>query len=250
MSNLSEASFIFPRWQLPASVKCALTTRVGGCSTPPFHSLNLGQHVGDLALSVKENRNQVKQYLNLPSKPHWLNQVHSNRVVVPSQFDWDDPPEADAAYTCEPSQVLAIMTADCLPLLLVGSNTTEIAAVHCGWKGVANGIVEKTLEHFKSPRENISAYLGPAIGPEAFEVGEDVRHAFLKLSPTHEKHFMQFAAKWKLDLASSVVSELQRFGVVKSTVSGRCTFSEEDTFFSYRRDGTTGRMAAFIWIND
>ncbi|CUS48418.1 conserved hypothetical protein [Idiomarinaceae bacterium HL-53] len=248
MSFINEGRFVMPDWQVPKSVNAVITTRRGGVSAPPYDALNVGTHVGDLALAVRENRRLVTATLSLPSEPHWLAQVHSARVVEPGQFDSQDPPEADAIYTCIPRQVLAIMTADCLPLLLANSEGTEIAAAHCGWRGGAAGIVEQTLSKFKAPREQIHAYLGPAIGPNAFEVGDDVRSAMLLLNKNLASCFTPFAAKWLLDIYALVTTELSRLGVTSVAGGNFCTVSEPERFFSYRRDGITGRMASLIWI--
>lgn len=238
-----------PEWEAPAQVHCIQTKRKGGLSTSPYSSLNLGLHIGDLSLSVKQNRQRVKEQLRLPSEPHWLNQVHSARVIHASEYDHNDPPEADGIYTNKPSQVLSIMTADCLPLVLASQKGDEIAAIHCGWRGVTRGIVEQAVAQFKVPSAQIYAWLGPAISQNAFEVGEVVYQETLKLSSKYTQFFKPFAAKWKLDLAGVVAAELKRFGVESISNSEMCTFHDDESFFSYRRDGVTGRMATLVWLS-
>ena len=163
---------IKPNWPAPANVFAASTTRQGGVSQAPFDTFNVAHHVGDSPDDVQKNRVILRETLALPSEPLWLNQTHSNSVSTGGNC------EADAAYTREPNTPLVIMTADCLPILLCDTEGTEVAAIHAGWRGLAHGVIENTLKHFSAKPENILAWLGPAIGPSAFEVGQDVYDAF------------------------------------------------------------------------
>ncbi|RUO39030.1 peptidoglycan editing factor PgeF [Aliidiomarina taiwanensis] len=238
---------VAPRWQVNSRVHGFTTLRSGGVSTGPYAALNLGLHVGDNEAAVRENRLRVSKYCHLPPEVHWLQQVHGTDVVHVSQAP-QLVPEADASYTRTPQQVLAIMTADCLPLFIADHAGTEIALLHCGWRSVAGGIIERTLASFQTPTGGLHAWLGPAIGPLAFEVGDDVVQAMVQMQPNHLSHFKASGNRWLLDLPALVTAELSRHGVYHVSSSGQCTYSESERFFSYRRDGQTGRMASFLWL--
>ena len=237
--------FIKPDWPAPPGIRAASTLRVGGASTGRYESLNLGSHVGDKPESVSENRNQLVTSLGLPSPPGWLTQVHGNSAVDAAD---SDAPEADAGYTHESGVVCAVMTADCLPILLCKQDGSGIAAVHAGWRGLENGIVEASIDTLGSP--NLLAWLGPAIGPEAFEVGAEVRASFLAKSKDYTTAFSAAGQdKYLADMYQLGRITLIRAGVNVADIfgGGWCTYHQPNDFFSYRRDHTTGRMATLIW---
>ena len=251
-----DASLIVPDWQAPAWVRAVSTTRVGGASQAPYSSLNLAQHVGDNPVDVAKNRKHVSELAGLPGEPCWLRQVHGNTVVDVGKA-WQR--EADAAYTTESGYVCAVMTANCLPVLLCHKRYPVVAAVHAGWRGLTAGVIEAALERFAGTKPggetsaaganaDILAWLGPAISARAFEVGEDVyralvldEHAAACFSPGRVGH-------WYADLYQLARLRLQQAGVEAIYGGDFCTFSDSQRFFSYRRDGVTGRMASLIWI--
>lgn len=229
-----------------------MTTRHGGVSSSPFDSLNLGTHVGDKLDDVLSNRARLHQTLQLPSEPIWLDQVHGTQVA---EFVKREPMSsavtltADASYTRQPGVVCAIMTADCLPILLCNRQGTEVAAVHAGWRSLCHGIVEQTLGKFFSPLDEIYAYLGPAIGPLAFQVGAEVRDEFMQIASEDSRHFVADGDKYLADLQSLAVARLTRSNIQNVFTADMCTYKNSKDFFSYRRDGKTGRMASLIWMN-
>ncbi|QJW57516.1 Polyphenol oxidase [Serratia plymuthica] len=240
-------SFILPDWPLPAGVKACSTTRGGGISLPPYDSLNLGTHVGDAASAVKRNRDRLAAGVSLPQMPLWLEQVHGTRVV---RLDGQTPTDlcADAVYSNVPGQVCAVMTADCLPVLFCSHAGDEIAAAHAGWRGLCNGVLEQTLAAFTAEPGHINAWLGPAIGPQQFEVGPEVRAAFIAVDSVAAAAFTPHGDKFLADIYLLARQRLQRAGVELIYGGDRCTVSEISHFFSYRRDGITGRMASLIWL--
>ncbi|MDZ7583341.1 MAG: peptidoglycan editing factor PgeF [Thiobacillus sp.] len=236
---------IQPDWRAPARVKCLMTTRADGVSQAPWTSLNLGDHVGDDPLHVAANRARLRR--QLPAGPGWLRQVHSARVV---ELGREPNPEADASFTRESGQVCAVLTADCLPVLLCDRTGSIVAAAHAGWRGLAGGVLEATVAAMQVPPEGILAWMGAAIGPQAFEVGDEVRAAFVAQHPQAAAAFVSqpIPGKWLADIYQLARIRLAHAGVQAIHGGGRCTFSEADSFFSYRRDGITGRMAALIWL--
>jgi len=237
-----------PHLNTIAGVRAFSTTRHGGVSAAPFASFNLGSHVGDLPAAVQKNRQRLLNALQLPNEPCWLNQVHGHTVVRLLSGACLDTPEADAAYTNVKGTVLAIQTADCLPILLAAEDGSEIAAVHSGWRSLAAGIISATLEQFTSSPQHIRAWLGPAIGPEHFEVGEDVRSAMLDLNSQHESAFKPYGEKYLADLAAIARQTLRSLGVDSIETCQTCTYANAEDYFSFRRDGQTGRMASLIWM--
>lgn len=242
-----------PHWP---GVAIRFTTRHGGVSAAPFDSMNLGTHVGDDAGAVAENRRRVSAHL--PARALWLDQVHGTRVLDADQLagPCDVPPQADAAFTTRRDQVLAIMVADCLPIAISDGQGTIVAAVHAGWRGLADGVIEATLAQLKQARpdqQQWRAWIGPAIGPRAFEVGADVVHAFLKADAQAHSCFVPRPGmhdKWLADLPALAARRLQGCGVTDVSLADRCTASEPDTFFSYRRDGVCGRMVLLAWLEE
>ena len=238
-----------PDWPLPSGIEAWQTCR--GTGPMPYGGFNLGQHVGDDPVSVAANRDQLLQVV--PAQPFWLNQVHGTRVLeLPINTD-DASIEADAVMTSEPGVVCAVMTADCLPVLLADKAGRVVGAAHAGWRGLAAGVLE-ALVHKMTARVNalpqdLVAWLGPAIGPTAFEVGDDVRDTFVGLNPLNQACFKPGATgKWLADLPAIAAAKLHTIGVSRITHSGSCTYTESARFYSYRRDQVTGRMATMIWI--
>ena len=238
---------ITPDWPVPACVRAIITTRNGGCSQPPYDSLNLGDHVGDRPDHVKRNRAKLQRHLDLPSEPLWLNQVHG--CTVASFTDDNERIQADAATTDLPGRVCTVLTADCLPLLLSNCSGSRVAAVHAGWRGIAAGVIEAALTRFNEPGESLLAWLGPAIGPDAFEVGKEVRETFLKLNPADELAFERAGpGQWMADIYRLARNRLENYDLSYIGGGDLCTVKQHDRFFSFRRDGITGRMASMIWI--
>ncbi|RUO36066.1 peptidoglycan editing factor PgeF [Aliidiomarina shirensis] len=238
---------LLPNWPIADKVHGFSSQRSGGVSVAPYGSLNLGAHVHDLPAAVKTNRKRLTRYLKLPKQPCWLNQVHGNGVIRISENGCKDIPEGDAAYTDCANTPLVIMTADCLPVLLASEDGQELAAVHCGWRSLASNILEHALAEFKSPKNKIHAWLGPAIGPNAFEVGEDVRTAMLSLHSDLAHAFRPYGAKYLADIYAIATQQLQLHGVQSVSGGGECTYNQPLDYFSFRRDGKTGRMATLIW---
>ncbi len=237
-------SLILPDWPAPARVKSLMTTRAGGVSHAPWASLNLGDHVGDDPAHVAANRARLHRHL--PAEPGWLAQVHSARVV---ELGREPNPEADASFTRTPGQVCAVLTADCLPVLFCDRAGSVVAAAHAGWRGLANGVLEATVAAMQVPPGDILAWMGAAIGPQAFEVGDEVREAFIAQHAEAAAAFVPHApGKWLADIYRLARIRLDHAGVQAIYGGGRCTFSESETFYSYRRDGVTGRMASVIWL--
>lgn len=225
------------------------TTRVGGVSNAAYSSLNLAAHVGDDAAAVRKNRQRVCTAMRLPSEPLWLNQVHGTGVQVVDGLTISRGPQtADAIVSKDGRHVLAILTADCLPVLLCSSSRNELAAVHCGWRSLSAGIVAETITRMSSPPADLVAWLGPAISQSAFEVGDDVRDVFLA---GVEDAVSCFDAnendRWQADLPGLVRRYLAAAGVDAVYHSGLCTYRDESRFFSYRRDGQCGRMATLLF---
>ncbi|MGR5159798.1 peptidoglycan editing factor PgeF [Vibrio owensii] len=239
---------IIPNWPAPKNVKAFASTRVGGFSTTPYQGLNLGAHVGDDLSIVEKNRDWLAQQAKMPNAPIWLNQTHST-VVAQASVPTKQVLNADGVFTSSNQVVCSAMTADCLPVLLTNTQGTQVAAVHAGWRGLANGIVENALELFSG---EVMAWLGPAIGPQAFEVGEDVLQAFVDFDSQAHQAFTprDIEGKWLADMSKLATQRLNKLGVTQVFDSGLCTFQDKNDFYSYRRDGVTGRQATFIWIED
>ncbi len=234
-----------PDWPLPPGVRAASTTRLGGVSLGAYGGFNLGDHVGDDPRAVAANRAALMQALRLPAPPLWLSQVHGIAVAGA-----DDPPgiAADARYADRPGVVCAVLTADCLPLLLCSDDGREVAAVHCGWRGLAAGIVGRVVARFAAAPSALGAWLGPAIGPAAFEVGAEVRELFVRRDPGAASCFCAGAAgRLRADLYGLARRDLAAAGVQRVHGGELCTVADRERFYSYRRDGVTGRMASLVW---
>ena len=240
---------IVPQWPAPPRVRAAFTLRTGGISTPPFDSLNCAAHVGDEPHAVAENRARLRAALDLPSEPAWLAQEHGCRTADLDVAGGTDMP-ADAAVTREAGPVCVIQVADCLPVLLAVSDGSGVAAAHAGWRGLAGGVLESAVRALDAPPGELSAWLGPAIGPEHFEVGSEVRQAFLGHDPQAAAAFVpNRRGRWLCDLYALARLRLAALGVPRIQGGGWCTYADARRFFSYRRDGRCGRMAALIWLD-
>jgi polyphenol oxidase len=238
---------IVPEWPAPASIRAFVTTRRGGVSVGPYDSLNIGRATEDNAAAVAENRARLRALL--PAEPRWLRQVHGSEVVRAD--DVGEPPAADGALSVTPGVVCAILVADCLPVLFTNRSGSIVAAAHAGWRGLAAGVLDRTVQlmiEAGTQPADVLAYLGPGIGPSAFEVGSDVFEAYTVRDPAAAAAFRPHGnGKWLADLFMLARFALQRAGVRAVYGGGLCTYSDPARFYSYRRDRTTGRMAALIW---
>ena len=243
MAELPEIEVLRPDWPAPPNVRAFTTTRNGGCSQGPWSSLNLGKNCGDNPQHVAQNRRSLLRLL--PSEPRWLNQVHGTHVA-----DWDkaSEPGADAIVSRTPGQVCSVLTADCLPVLFCNLSGTRIAAAHAGWRGLAAGVLEATVLAMGCKPVELMAWLGPAIGPQVFEVGKDVYAAFINVNPGNATAFKPHRDRWLADLYQLARLALGRLGIVQVSGGQHCTYLEQDQFFSYRRDGQTGRMLTAAWL--
>jgi len=246
-SDNNGLTWLEPGWPVPPQVRAVSTTRLGGLSAAPHDSFNLAGHVGDDDAHVIANRRRLIQALDIPAEPVWLNQIHGCGVA--DLGAGISPISADAAWTDRPNEVCVVMTADCLPLLLCDAEGTQVAAVHAGWRGLCEGVIEAALARFSGPASGLRAWLGPAIGPDAFEVGPEVRAAFLAVDEAAGTAFRPgTGGKWFADLYALARLRLRGAGVDAISGGEHCTYSDAERFFSYRRDGITGRMATLIWI--
>ena len=250
-------------WGAPENVVALVTTRAGGVSIPPYETFNLACHVGDNIDAVQANRRRLRGFLPASLRIQWLEQVHGIDIVMPAitGLELDDPAElkGDAIYLNTPGVAGAVLTADCLPVFFADQAGSSVAVAHAGWRGLADGILEKTVASFKLPPEQIVTWLGPAIGPCHFEIGEEVRDLFLSQNHSHaEREEMSLSAflparasgKWMADLYVLARLRLRNAGLTKISGGNHCTFCEQDSFYSYRRDGVTGRMASLIYLKN
>lgn len=244
MDEVERLPLIVPDWQVPPRVRACVTTRLGGVSVAPWNSFNPSKNSGDDPAAVAENRQRLRA--ELPAEPFWLNQVHGVRCVEAC----GDESEADASFTRHPGVVCAVLTADCLPVLMCDSFGTVVGAVHAGWRGLLGGVIEATAEQLKAAGgDELIAWFGPAIGPQAFEVGGEVRDAFIAEDPSATVAFAPYRGqKFLCDIYALADLRLQRVGVCRAISADFCTVTDSDRFFSYRRDGITGRMASCIWL--
>lgn len=243
----AELNLIIPQWPAPAHVQAAISCRQGGVSAPPYHSLNLADHVGDNPQHLAENRRILRHALQLPAEPLWLNQVHGTQLAQTASAS--PGCSADASIASQPHQICAVLTADCLPLLVTNQQGTHVAAIHAGWRGLAGGIIEATLRQFP-PSDPLLLWLGPAIGPQAFEVGPEVRQHFIRLHPADRSAFTPSPqGRWLADLYQLARRRIQYFNVGYIGGGHYCTYSEPQHFYSYRREPISGRMASLVWIN-
>ena len=241
-------NLIWADWPAPPNIKALCTTRQGGVSSAPFDQLNLGDHVGDDPQAVLDNRQSLLNSLSLVKAAQWLKQVHGVEVV--EAFPDQQIRQADACYTTEAGVACVIMTADCLPVLFTDRSGSKVAAAHAGWRGLAEGVLEQTLSQFDDPSE-VMVWMGPAIGPDAFEVGQEVYDRFvddLAQSPDAFKPSPSHNERWMADIYRLARLRLNRAGVRQIFGGGLCTYTDSERFFSYRRQAQTGRMASLIWM--
>ncbi|MGP4843825.1 peptidoglycan editing factor PgeF [Marinobacter sp. 1Y8] len=235
-------------WPAHPRVRTAITTRLGGRSTAPYDSLNLGDHVGDVGSVVSVNRTLLAETLGLPASAFgWISQVHGCGVAL---LPRESGALADASVTRDTGIVCSILTADCLPVLFSDRSGEQVAAAHAGWRGLAGGVLENTLAQFHNPQDVI-AWLGPAIGPTAFEVGPEVRQVFVDADPGVDAAFVSSPLKpdhYYADLYLLARARLNAAGIAGVYGGGECTYTDRQRFYSYRRDGQTGRMASLIWL--
>jgi YfiH family protein len=239
------SNFILPDWQAPLGVRVLATTRCGGVSRAPWQSFNLGAHVGDDPQAVATNRALLCR--ELPAEPVWLAQVHGTQCVDAAISAPDT--QADASFTRQRGVVCTVLTADCLPVLLCDDQASVVGIAHAGWRGLAAGVIESTVVAMDEPGVCLMAWLGPAIGRQAFEVGAEVREIFVASDPQAASAFAASAkGKWRCDIHQLARQRLHALGIRRVASADYCTVSDGERFFSYRRDGATGRMASLIWL--
>ena len=243
-----KASYLRPQWPAAPGVCAAFTLRGGGVSRGRYEGFNLGAHVGDDPDAVARNRAELRRALALPREPLWLEQVHGTQVIDAAHFACPGPaPRADAAVSLGIGAVLAVLVADCLPVLLAARDGTAVAVAHAGWRGLSAGVLEATIAALGRCGA-LQAWLGPCIGPEHFEVGEEVLEAFTAHEPAAAAAFARNArGRWQCDLQQLARARLDALGIEAVYADRSCSFAEPQRFYSYRRDGATGRMAALIW---
>jgi len=243
-----------PDWPALPRVRSAFTLRVGGVSESSYRELNLGAHVGDEPAAVMDNRQRVRRALSLPAEPLWLSQVHGTAVFDADAAPPDPdaaPPRADAALTRQAGRVLSVLVADCLPVLIARCDGSAVAVAHAGWRGLAAGVLENAVAALGSAAQPLQAWLGPGIGPNHFEVGAEVRAAFCEPRPQDASAFVANArGRWQCDLPALARARLAALGINRVYGAPRCTFARPELFYSHRRDGVTGRMAALLWLED
>jgi purine-nucleoside/S-methyl-5'-thioadenosine phosphorylase / adenosine deaminase len=247
---LNDADVIVPNWPAPARVRAFTTTRHGGVSSGVYASFNLAAHCGDEIARVTENRARLTTNFGAPRTVCWLNQVHGTHVVDADR-DYATLPSADAALSRTPRRACAILTADCVPVLFCDRAGTMVGAAHCGWRGLAQGVLGELAQRMPTDAGNLIAWLGPGIGPARYEVGQDVRDALLRSLPAApvDRALSPSRGKWLADLYELARSQLHALGVAAVYGAGFCTY-DDARFYSYRRDGATGRMATLIWLED
>ena len=239
--------FITPEWPAPANVHALSTLRTGGYSSGPYKGFNLADHTGDNAAAVRSNRVLLREHFSLPAEPIWLQQVHSNRIIAADPDKVGD--EADGSWTSRAGSVCAVMTADCLPVLICNQQGNKVAAAHAGWRGLHAGVVTNAIRKLESDPAELMVWLGPAIGPRAFEVGAEVFRAFTDRNAENLSAFRRTGDQhWLCDLYQLARIELFNQGLTSVFGGNECTFTDEQRFYSYRRDGDTGRMASLIWL--
>ncbi len=251
---MTAPEFLIPDWPAPANVRAAVSTRTGGVSHIEYASFNLASHVGDSADAVATNREILQAALHLPEQPPWLMQVHGVEVL---RRDGETPVkpthEYDACYSNQPAKVCAVLTADCLPVLFCSRDGSEVAAAHAGWRGLVDGVLLNTLQQFVAPPGEILAWMGPAIGPDSFEVGPEVRARFLRQWSALDAQALGHCfvprgdGHWLADIYALARLQLQAAGVMVIYGGGEDTCADWQRFYSYRRDGNTGRMASLVW---
>lgn len=237
---------IKPEWNAPANIAACCTTRLGGYSQSPYDSLNLGIRTSDNPDQVRANRQLLRQQLALPVEPAWLTQTHSTDVVV---LEKTSNRQADAAVSRSPGQVAVVLTADCLPVLLASVSGDEIAAAHAGWRGLQAGVIEATVGKMQNNPQQLLAWIGPGISQAHFEVGNEVREAFVESMPASSACFVTGKpGHWYCDLPGIAELKLRQLGIQQVVRDAHCSYADRELFHSYRRDGESGRMASLIWF--
>jgi YfiH family protein len=248
LRNVGGLNWLEPVWPVAARVRVVSTLRTGGVSVAPYASLNLASHVGDDEHAVEENRKRLASAAGLPAEPYWLDQVHGS-TVVEAQSQGPARPSADASIARVEGVVCAVATADCLPVVIADERGERVGIAHAGWRGLAGGVLEATVESIGGARERLVAWLGPAISARAFEVGAEVRDAFLARDPANSAAFtVNPRDRYQADLYALARLTLRRLGVQRVHGGGFCTHTDERSFFSFRRDGRTGRMLTLAWL--
>lgn len=251
---MSITNLITPQWIAPSKVQSLITTRGGGVSLAPYATFNVATHVDDNLNLVMQNRNLLQQFL--PSEPYWLNQTHSDKIICLDNIDpsTKTPPlDYDASFTQQKNKICAVMSADCIPILLTDKNASFVAAIHAGWRGIENNIIRNSILAVTTPSAHMLAYLGPAICKEHFEVGSDVFERFIRQDEDNKILFSRRDdGKFNCDLSAIAKMQLLKLGLTQQNIylSNRCTFCEDRLFYSHRRDGLTGRIVSLIWICD
>lgn len=247
MTEAEAIACIRPDWPAPPRVHALTTLRSGGHSRGAYAGFNLAAHTGDDVDAVARNRQLLRDRLQLPSEPVWLSQVHGTRLLRAESAGAST--EADGSWSTAAGTVCAVLTADCLPLLFCDRDGSRVAAVHAGWRGLHRGIIRAAVEMLSAPAPDLLVWLGPAIGADAFEVGRDVYDAFMRKNPLNATAFSpRDASHWLCDIYELAAIELRTLGVESVYRGEYCSFTDAGRFYSYRRDGVTGRMASLIWI--
>ena len=252
MMSKFPSEWIIPDWPAPKNIKAVMTTRQGGFSQAPFDGMNLGDHVDDDLATVNKNRQYLEEVLALSNPPLWLTQVHGIKVAnVGELLGMTHSLDADASVAYQAGLVCAVMTADCLPVLFCNTKGTTVAAAHAGWRGLHAGVLEETVKSLNCTHSDVVAWLGVAIGPKNFEVGSEVREAFIskQASASHAFSPSLNKGKWLADIYQLAHLRLEAIGVTQIYGGGECSFEDESRFYSYRRETKTGRMASLIWMD-
>lgn len=245
-SGGEEIHCLHANWIVPENVKAMVTTRSGGNSEGIYNSFNLAKHVGDNIEHVDNNREQLVEFLNLQTNPFWLKQTHSDLCIPWS--DTKQEPQADASFATGKYQVCTVMTADCLPVLLCNKQGSWVAACHAGWRGLVDGVIENTVNCYRGNKSDLVGWIGPSICADNFEVGNEVKQAFVRVNSVYEKHFYKNQhGRYQFDMIALAERILSSFGI-DTFVSNQCSYQQQQHFYSYRRDGKTGRMASLIWL--
>ena len=245
--GIDAQNLIVPDWPAPANVRAVMTTRQNGVSKPPYDSFNLATHVGDQTEDVIKNRQQLRTQLQLKHEPCWLEQVHSNHVMKACEIE--SPVQADASFTRQSQQACVVMTADCLPVLFCDRQGSVVAAAHAGWRGLADGILEATINSMQVQSDDLLVWLGPAIGAQTYEIDSAVRNSFVQKSFDAESAFVATRkGHWLMDMYQLARQRLQTTGVNHIYGGDFCTYTDRERFYSFRRDDITGRMASLIWL--
>ncbi|HET9679883.1 MAG TPA: peptidoglycan editing factor PgeF [Gammaproteobacteria bacterium] len=243
---MSDNNYLQPNWPAPPNVHACVTTRNGGVSTGPFASFNLNSVVGDNPAAVATNRQILRNTLQLPAEPTWLKQVHGTRVIDAAK---ESPmAEADASIAHGAGSVCAVLTADCLPVLFCDKAGSRVAAAHAGWRGLADGVLEATVDAMDTAPGNILAWFGPSIGPKNFVVDDDVRNIFIQHDPAAREAFEDHNGQWLGNMYTLARQRLKACGITQISGGGLCTYEDSKRFYSLRRDETTGRMASLVWL--